>query len=95
MARHVGFAAIVIDGGMGPIGALKQVRKAPEPKREAHQDGGSGGGDEHGQKPAKPALTAKEKNYYRGCIAKGVYRDWDAVYAQVEKGRSARASAGF
>ncbi len=64
----------------GPLGALK-APAGTKKKVEAHQEGGSGGGDEppDSGKGKMPSLTAKQKTYYSKKIDAGIYADWDAV----------------
>lgn len=69
----------------GPLSALK-APAGTKKKTEAHQEGSSGVGDDpaEGDKSGKlPSLTAKQKAHYTKAIGNGVYKDWDAVAAEL------------
>ncbi|MGE0289522.1 MAG: hypothetical protein AB7I42_26035 [Bradyrhizobium sp.] len=76
----------------GSIDGLKAAA-AGRPSTETHEDIGGGGEPSPGGKtPKKLKLSGDEERYYRQGIEKGLYKDWDAVEAEL-KFASARTRA--
>jgi hypothetical protein len=64
---------------VGPLNALKKDVKITK-KTESHEEsGGSGGSGGNPDTDVKVKMSARQKEYYRKAIDKGIYKDWAAV----------------
>jgi len=69
----------------GPIDALKAAASGRS-NDETHEEVGGGGEPRGGSDKAakKLKLSGDEKRYYQNAIDKGIYKDWDAVEAELK-----------
>lgn len=70
----------MVYGTVDKLRAVKGARNEPESHMDAGGDGEPSGND---GRRSKIKYTADEKRYYGDLISKGIYKDWDAVDAEM------------